>query len=98
MSAKVLKAIIGRSGGHCEARMECDGRSAVLSHHRKRAGRIDTVANCMRLCLDCHTWIHANVALSYEFGFLVRSTDDPERDRILVGGRRPIPLLTLSRD
>ena len=77
MKQDLLDAIRARAGGRCEARIECRGAPDVLSHHRRRAGRIDSFENLMRLCNSCHLHIHANPAKSYVLGLLVHSWDDP---------------------
>lgn len=66
-----------RSHGRCEARVVCGGVAAVLMHHRKRAGRVNTEENLLHLCNDCHVWIHANPEKSYGLGLLVHSWDNP---------------------
>lgn len=79
MSAQSVRREIRlrRSHNRCEARVECNGAEAVLFHHRKRAGRVDTIENLLHLCNDCHGFVHANPSKSYSLGLLVRSTDDP---------------------
>lgn len=67
-----------RSHDQCEARVTCDGRRAVLFHHRKRAGRVDSHENLLHCCDRCHKWIHDNVGASYGLGLLVHAWDDPE--------------------
>jgi hypothetical protein len=67
-----------RSGGRCEIRIECFGAPAVHKHHRRRAGRMDTAANLLNTCLNCHSAVHANPSKSYRLGLLVSSWDQPE--------------------
>lgn len=71
-------AVALRSGGWCEAMMVgCEG-AAVHLHHRLRRGHGDHRAvNALHVCAACHGWIHANVAASYDRGWLVRTGDDP---------------------
>lgn len=47
-------------------------------HHRqlRRHGNEDP-ENIMLVPLEQHDWIHRNVSLSYELGWLVHSWDDP---------------------
>lgn len=77
----VLDVIVRRAGGRCEARIECLGAPDVLTHHRKRAGRVDSVANCVRLCLTCHTHLHNDPKKydAYGVGLLLHSTADPSQ-------------------
>lgn len=57
----------------------CDKARAAHTHHRKlrSQGGGDEPANLMRVCLDCHNWIHANPSESYARGLLVHSWADP---------------------
>jgi hypothetical protein len=72
-SSAVKAEVRKRSGGRCE-REGC-ARRATHFHHRlmRSHGGRGTTENCAHLCLDCHTWVHANPAKSYELGLLVRS-------------------------
>jgi len=59
----------------CEARIDgvCTGRAAHRHHIKRRSqGGTDDASNCADLCSDCHGWVHANPARSYELGLLVR--------------------------
>ena len=59
----------------CEAKgVICCLRPATERHHKLRRshGGTDDAANTMDLCSDCHAWIHANPARSYELGYLIR--------------------------
>jgi hypothetical protein len=38
--------------------------------------------NLISLCRDCHSWVHAHPAQSYEQGYLVHSRDNPELIKI----------------
>lgn len=61
----------------CEAQAPgCTGR-AVHAHHRKRRsqGGDNSSANLLRVCVQCHTYIHANPERSYAKGWLVHSWD-----------------------
>jgi 5-methylcytosine-specific restriction endonuclease McrA len=55
----------------------CTGATHV--HHRKlrSQGGDHSLANLILLCGPHHDAVHANPALGYELGFLVRSFDDP---------------------
>jgi hypothetical protein len=64
-----------RSRGICE---RCGIQRAGHKHHRKLRRHGDhRPANLLDLCSDCHRWVHEHVAQSYEFGYLVRSTNNP---------------------
>jgi hypothetical protein len=74
---KIRARVRSRSGRRCEACVKCGGDRAVLFHHRKRAGRVDSDENLMHLCLACHLWVHDNPLKSYSLGWLVHSWADP---------------------
>ena len=66
-------ALHQRSKGLCEVRLPgCQG-NAVHPHHRKRRsqGGTNELRNLLHLCPNCHTWAHANVALSVSLGIIV---------------------------
>jgi hypothetical protein len=94
-----------RSGGRCEAKLPgtCLG-VATNMHHRKAEGQggLSLPANLLDLCgsgtTGCHGWIEHNRTQSYDWGFLVKSTGDPELIPVWTGGRRQIPILTLHRN
>jgi hypothetical protein len=51
----------------------------VHTHHRQlRRHGDERDVNKMRVCAVCHKFIHDNVQLSYDNGWLVHSWDDPE--------------------
>jgi hypothetical protein len=75
-----------RSKECCEARVKCEGVRAQHFHHRRRAGRVDTVENLMHLCCRCHDWIHANIAKSFVLGWLVHSWADPAEVPVCLPG------------
>lgn len=66
--------VLMRCHGDCEIRSEvCTGRVQHV-HHVLRRGQggaydLDLVRGA---CMACHTYLHANVELSYEKGWLVR--------------------------
>lgn len=55
------------------------GRTAIHTHHRKlrSQGGDDSADNLLRVCLDCHTMIHAEPARAYAAGWLVQSWNEP---------------------
>jgi len=60
----------------CEAMTRvCTGR-AHQRHHVKlrKQGGGDEKENTLDVCAACHSFIHANVAMAYERGWLKRST------------------------
>lgn len=81
MNEKLARAIVSeRSGGLCE---RCGLRPATNVHHRKNRSQGGTWSPDNLLHLDgsgttgCHGWIGANVKLSYDHGWLVKSFQDP---------------------
>lgn len=72
----VKNAVRKRSGGWCEY-PGCT-RHAHHFHHRlmRSQGGKGTVENCAHLCIQCHTFVHANPAKSYELGLLIRRSVD----------------------
>jgi len=84
--------IIVREHGIC---CRCGNRAATDAHHRKlrSQGGLNTWDNQVGICRTCHNSIHANPALSYEWGWLVYSWDTPStvpityhaRGRVLLG-------------
>lgn len=72
LPVNVKMLVRARSGGWCEA--QCGRRSEHIHHRRRRSqGGDDNLVNLLDLCLQCHGWIHANPAKSYELGYLLRS-------------------------
>lgn len=74
----VTPALKDRSKGGCEARIPavCT-RRGVHRHHRRRVRSDNRLVNLLYVCDACHRWIHANVRISREHGFLVRRSADP---------------------
>lgn len=59
---------------------------ADVFHHRKRAGRIDTVENLLHIDqLFTHNRIHHNPDWSYRHGLLVREWQDPALVPVFAG-------------
>lgn len=71
------EAVRRRSGGRCEVSSVGCSRVATGMHHRFQRGRVDTAANLVDVCRECHTAspaaIHRNVAASYATGLLIHS-------------------------
>ena len=65
------------------------GRDAVHTHHRKlrSQGGDESADNLLRVCLECHTYIHAEPASAYAMGWLVKSYEDPSAVPV-----EPIPM------
>ena len=65
--------ILKRCKGMCE---RCGESPAVLLHHRHRRsqGGANTMQNLAALCDADHRWVHSNVALAFEQGWLRRSS------------------------
>ena len=62
------------------------GQEAAHKHHRKlrSQGGDNSPANLIRVCAECHDWIHYNPAEAYEQGYLVKSWQNPED--VEIGG------------
>ena len=72
---KITPALVARAGGRCELADEsCDG--PFHRHHRKLRGQggDNQIDNLLLVCDHHHRFIHANPALSYEAGYLIRGT------------------------
>lgn len=69
------RALYRRSDGLCEV---CQCRASE-AHHRKNRSQGGTwaVENLLHLCHDHHRLITEHPEMSREFGWSVRSTDDP---------------------
>lgn len=80
-----------RSQVQARARMRCEkcGRNLTWGggqiHHRKprqmggtRDPKINSMANLVFICGDCHGWIESNRSEAYSSGWLVHSGTDPE--------------------
>ena len=79
--AGVFEDVICRSHGVCEL---LGDRPATEMHHRRRAGRVDSVENLLHLSSYAHHGlIHANPDWSYRHGLLLRGKDSP--DLLIVG-------------
>lgn len=76
--------------GRCESGMspKCSGQ-AVHSHHRKMRsqGGEGGEENRLRVCLECHSEIHAHPEKAYNLGQLVKSWQDPG----------DVPVVTVNR-
>lgn len=76
--AAARAAVTARSGGLCELALEPCTVKATHHHHRllRAQGGKDVEDNFLHLCERCHSWLHAHPEVSYQRGWLVRSTDD----------------------
>lgn len=67
---------MSRCGGRCEAQApDCDLRATQAHHILPRGmggGSSHDPELGLAVCDSCHGWIHANVAESYERGWLMR--------------------------
>ena len=82
----------GALWAYCEAAVECDGKRRAAHGHemrrRSQGGRDDCVHNVRLVCVECHTWIHANPAHARARGLLLKSTDPiPRRKPLQVMSR-----------
>jgi len=84
MPPEVAEAVIARSRGMCEAQTpRCRGvgmfrTAGEALHHRKlrKQGGPHTVDNLLHCCHPCHIYIHDQVAVAYERGWLLHSYDE----------------------
>jgi hypothetical protein len=87
--AKVRADLRERSGGCCE---RCGKPFANNAHHRKNRsqGGQDTLSNLLMLCgsgtTGCHGYITEHPTDSYNNGWSVRSTADPELVPVVYRG------------
>lgn len=82
-------AVHERSGRVCEVRgHNCTGQAQHIHHRKLRRFHDHRAINLLDVCLHCHHDIHAHVKVSYLFGWMVRSTDDPAQVALTV---TPLP-------
>lgn len=80
MPRKGYALVVDRANGWCEAyaSRRCNGQGQHVHHRKLRSGGgLNTAGNCVHVCHECHSYIHANPADSYERGWLVHSWDEP---------------------
>lgn len=71
-AAKVVKA---RSGGLCEASVRAGVCTIYATRIHHARGRLTHNPECLlHLCDQCHVWIHAHPAVSYERGWMMQRT------------------------
>jgi 5-methylcytosine-specific restriction endonuclease McrA len=74
---KVREAVKTRADFRCELCRK-HGEHLHVHHRRLRSqGGTNDPANLLYACYECHNEIHRTPELSYQMGWLVRSTDDP---------------------
>ena len=71
---KVTPALVARSGGKCElSHLEgCEG--PPVRHHKlmRSHGGTNELANLLFICDRHHNFLHANPALAYSEGWIIR--------------------------
>lgn len=74
--AQARRFAAGRANGKCEVRAPgCFVRGTQAHHILMRSqGGEDDPANLLWCCSNCHGYVHANPAVSYEHGWLKRRT------------------------
>ena len=72
----VRRVVEARCGGRCEVASQVCTGTGEQHHHRLRRsqGGEGTPANDYFCCGPCHTFLHKEVALSYERGWLLRAS------------------------
>lgn len=78
---EVVEVVHERSQGVCEALIReagCNGQAEHLHHRQMRSqGGQHLVVNIINICHLCHHYVHMHPAISYENGWLVKSTGNP---------------------
>ena len=89
MPEHIARTVIDRADGRCEFMIPgpCVFEAHHI-HHRKISGREHTIEGMAHICHACHDFVHANPALSYERGWLVRSVHDPAEQPVQYRGLR----------
>jgi hypothetical protein len=59
---------------------------------RAKNRHVNTIANLLALCPDCHARIESQRAWAYQCGYLLYESDDPDVATVLVMGRRRVVL------
>lgn len=80
--SEIRAALVRRSGGRCEVRLDgCSGTATGVHHRLKRRSGVHTMENLLDICVNCHTAspvaIHRNVAWSQAVGLLIPSWENP---------------------
>ena len=76
-----------RARSACEARCNdaCTGRGNQAHHMLRRShGGSDDASNLLWVCTSCHSHIHANPAVSYLRGWLVRGLGRSNAVRVIA--------------
>lgn len=72
---KMRPVIKLRANGYCEAQVRgvCGNWGAHVHHRKMRShGGTNDADNLLLVCYQCHRYIHANPAISYRQGWLVK--------------------------
>ena len=85
---RTRQAVIDRDQRRC---VRCSA-PMVHIHHRRPRGMggskhdplINSPANLVCLCIECHEWIERHRAASYDTGWLVHRRDDPASIPLIV--------------
>lgn len=87
----VVEAVLGRSGGNCEAMVKgarCTMRAEHLHHRQLRSqGGGHTVENLVYVCHRCHDWVHKHPSQAMKLGLIVSGRADPGRVKVNRRGR-----------
>lgn len=86
--------VINRALMACERCGRAVAQDSCQIHHRRPRGAggsrdplINSPANLLLVCDECHAWVEGNRTTSYEQGWLVRREHDPERSPVWLAGR-----------
>lgn len=72
LSKKDREAVHERSWGRCEAHCNEDCTRWATQVHHKRGRRYNDLDLLLDVCLQCHAYLHAHPAESYERGWMIR--------------------------
>jgi hypothetical protein len=88
-SQEVRDTVRRRSQGQCEVRIVgvCTGQATDLHHRQRRREGQHDATNALHACRRCHGRVHAQVALSHHFGWIVSAWAGPPSVPVFVGGR-----------
>lgn len=91
---RVVDIVRGRAMDACERCGLAVSMDGCQVHHRQPRGaggsrnpEINSPANLLLLCSECHTWVESNRTTSYEQGWLVHRGHNPEKCPVWLAGR-----------
>jgi hypothetical protein len=95
--ARILVALVARSGGVCEILLPGCNRVAIDPAHRLKQGMggrkgdaktaHDVLSNLLHACRFCHSHCHASPAEAYSHGWMLREGNNPLTEPALYRGQ-----------